>query len=516
MHSLVTMVAGLGLFLFAMQQIEQAVQKLFSEKAAGWLRASTATTLRGIVVGALITAVMQSSSLVGLLVLAFVAAGILPFRHAIAVMLGANFGTTITGWIVTWLGFKLSFSDISLPLAGAGALLWVLVPKRWLRAIGLFLFAFGLLVFSLDTMKLAVEGIGERFDVSWLQGYPAAAYLLVGVVLTAIIQSSSAAMLITLSALHGGLIGLPEALALVIGADLGTTSTLLLGALKGFTSKKQVAAFHVIYNVATAVMAFALVMPFWPWLVAALGISDPLFALVAFHSSFNLLGIVVFVPFLGLFEKGIFLLVPPKGKEQPLADIAPDAVEPALLILQQQIDQQLEAIRQLCQRPLQSRSLEDFYHRYEAITDQELLMADYANRMAQQTMSAKQSSRLVELRARMRDAVYALKSVKDVVDDMAAMARSRDPGLMALDAQVREWLEVLYSKEGTCEASHRSAMESLLEQAYRLAGIAREQGVSVLNLVREIDETGRHWLRIASTDGLGSAQDTISEELSQP
>ncbi len=496
MHSALTMIAGLGLFLFAMQQIEQSVQALFSERAAGWLQTSTSTVLRGVIAGALITAVMQSSSLVGLLVLAFVAAGILPFRHAIAVMLGANLGTTITGWLVTLLGFKLSLSGISLPLAGTGALLWVLIPRGVWRSAGLFLFAFGLLIFGLDTMKLAVEGVGDRFDVAWLQGYPAFVYLLAGVILTAIIQSSSAAMLVTLSALHGGLIGLPEALALVIGADLGTTSTLLLGALKGSSSKKQVAAFHVAYNVATAAMAFMLVMPLWPWLMEQWGIHDPLYSLVAFHTGFNLIGILVFMHFLGWFEKGIVRVVGHRDKEEELfSDVAPDAVEPALLVLAQEADKLAEIIRQLCQHPVAADSLESFYHRYEAITDQELAMADYANRLAQQTMSSSQSDRLGRTRLRVSEAVYALKSVKDVIEDMVAMSRSRQPALKALSIQIRDYLEALYSEQGVSEENHGKAMEHLLAEAYAAVSPARQQGISVLNLAREIDETGRHWLR---------------------
>lgn len=505
MHSLLTMVAGLGLFLFAMQQIEQAVQALFGEKAAGWLRAGTSTTLRGVVVGALITAVMQSSSLVGLLVLAFVSAGILPLRQAIAVMLGANLGTTITGWLVALLGFKLSLSGISLPLAGAGGLAWVLLPKGFWRAAGLFLFAFGLLIFGLDTMKQAVEGVGQRFDLAWLQGYPLILYLFAGAVLTAIIQSSSAAMLITLSALHGGLVGLPEALALVIGADLGTTSTLLLGALKGSLSKKQVAAFHVLYNVATALVAFVLVMPLWPWLMTKLGIHDPLYSLVAFHSGFNLLGIVIFMPFLGWFEKAIRRFIGKRDGGGVFTDIAPNSGEPALLVLDQHADNLVETIRQLCQRPLSSGTLEAFYHRYEAITDQELVMADYANRVAQEALSASQSERLGLLRSRVREAVYALKSVKDVVDDMAAMARSNDPGLRALDGHIRRYLETLYGEATVNVQNHACAMERLLVEAYGLVRPAREQGISVLNLAREIDESGRHWLRSRAADrGAGS------------
>ena len=498
MNSVLTMVAGLGLFLFAMQLVEQAVQTLFSEKASHWLQRSTNTTLKGVLAGALITAVMQSSSLVGLLVLAFVSVGILPLRHAMAVMLGANLGTTVTGWLVTLLGFKLSLSAISLPLAGAGALCYVLLSKGVWRSAGLFLLAFGLLIFGLDTMKVAVEGVGQRFDVSWLQGYPPLVYLLAGVLLTAIIQSSSAAMLITLSALNGGLIALPEALALVIGADLGTTSTLLLGAIKGSVQKKQVAAFHVFYNLGTALLAFFLMMPVWPEVSGWLGLSDPLYGLVAFHTGFNMVGIVVFAPLLGAMERSIEKHIGKRGHHDLFADISPQSVEPALLVLGRETDSLIERVRNYCLHPLQGRSLSRFLEEYGQVTDMEMELADYANRLAQQPMTEGQEQRLRRLRARVREAVYALKALKDVADDLALLAASHDPGLQGFSEQILHALQSLYQTSSPCAelaAQHRQAMEQLQREAYSLVADARLRGISVLNLAREVDESGRHWLR---------------------
>ncbi len=497
MNSVLTMIAGLGLFLFAMQLVEQAVQTLFSEKASQWLQRSTNTTLKGVVAGGLITAVMQSSSLVGLLVLAFVSVGILPLRHAMAVMLGANLGTTVTGWLVTLLGFKLSLSTVSLPLAGAGALCYVLLPKGMWRSAGLFLLAFGLLIFGLDTMKVAVEGVGQRFDVSWLQGYPPVLYLMAGVLLTAIIQSSSAAMLITLSALNGGLIALPEALALVIGADLGTTSTLLLGAIKGSVQKKQVAAFHVLYNVGTALLAFLLVMPVWPQVSGWLGIDDPLYGLVAFHTGFNLIGIVVFAPLLGVMERAIEAHIGKRGHHDLFADISPQSVEPALLVLARETGILIDRVRDYCRNPLQGRSLSRFFEEYSQVTDLEMQLADYANRLAQQPMTEGQEQRLQRLRARVREAVYALKALKDVADDLALLTESHDPGLQGFSEQILRALDRLYQAPPCADlaAQHRQAMEQLQREAYSLVADARMRGISVLNLAREVDESGRHWLR---------------------
>lgn len=508
MSSLLGLVAGLGLFLFAMQQIEQAVQALFSERAAAWLQRATATPLTGILAGALITAIMQSSSLVGLLVLAFVAAGVVRLRHAMAILLGANVGTTMTGWLVTLLGFKLSLSAISLPLAGAGALAYVLLPKGGWRSLGLFLLSFGLLVFGLDTMKQAVEGVALRFDVSWLQGYPLLVYLLAGVLLTAIIQSSSATMLLTLSALHGQLVSFPEALALVVGADLGTTSTLLLGVIKGSAEKKQVAAFHVLYNLATAVLAFTLLLPLWPGLSSRLGISDPLFALVAFHSGFNLLGIVLFAPFLKQMEAWISGHVGRKAQGDVFAEISPHAVEPGLIVLEQQSLALLDEIRTLCQAPLAVHGLGNFLEQYQAVTDRELVLADYANRLAEQPMSEGQASRLQRLRHALSEGVYALKSIKDVAGDVYKLAGFQQGEMRDFANQVNRYLARFYqAEEQATQESHRQHMETLLQQAYGLAAQARGRNISVLNLAREIDESGRHWLRSCALIGMDEAKD---------
>ena len=210
--NLLQALAGLGLFLFAMSQLESAARALLAGRAAGWLQQAAGTPVKGVLLGVAVTALMQSSSLVGLLVLALVTVRVLALRHALAIMLGANLGTTMTGWLVTVLGFKLSLGEAGLPLAGLGGLLAIALPEGQ-RSLGRFVFALGLLLLGLDTMKTAVEVVGTRFDLAVLQGLPPIVYLLVGVGLTALIQSSSASMLISLAALNGGLVSLPEALA---------------------------------------------------------------------------------------------------------------------------------------------------------------------------------------------------------------------------------------------------------------------------------------------------------------
>jgi len=209
--------------------------------------------------------------------------------------LGSNLGTTFTGWVVATLGFKLNLSTFIYPLAALGGVGYGLFKGKW-RAISQLVLSFALLLMGLDFMKDSVSTLTQHVDIKVLSDYPLIVYLLVGVILTAIIQSSSAIMMLTLSALYGEIIPLSAAAALVIGADLGTTSTILLGSLQGVVAKRRLAMAHVLFNLSIDTLAFIALLPLLEF-INLLQISDPLFALVAFHSLFNLFGLFLFLPF---------------------------------------------------------------------------------------------------------------------------------------------------------------------------------------------------------------------------
>jgi phosphate:Na+ symporter len=296
-------VAGLALFLLAMRLIEEAIRLLAGVHFKTYLANHTNTPIEGILSGTAATAILQSSSFVSLLMLAFVGARLLPLQNALAVVLGANMGTTATGWIVATLGFKLDLANLALPLIGIGGPIYVVAGKRRIARVGQLILALGLLLLGLDYMKTAIGDASSSFDLATLQNLNAFEYLALGVVFSAIVQSSSATMLVALSALDAGIISLPAAAAVAIGADLGTTSTVLFGAIGGSANSKRLAMGHFFFNVVTNIVAFVLRMPilyFLSW------IADPALTLVAFHSAFNLLGIIMFYPMLGRFTK--FLL----------------------------------------------------------------------------------------------------------------------------------------------------------------------------------------------------------------
>jgi len=297
-------IAGLGVFLFGMSQLELGLKALAGRKMKLYLKKQTNTTSKGILAGTFSTAILQSSSVVLLMVLAFVGAGVLPMKNALGIILGSNLGTTLTGWIVATLGFKADLEVLALPLIGIGSFGLLFFSDEQKRAQYFkIIIGFGFLLFGLNLMKQSMEQLSGALDVQLLQGYSPIFFLMAGMVFTAIIQSSSATMMITLSALHSGMIDLHSAAALVIGADLGTTGTVLLGAAKGSAEKKQVAAGHFIFNLITDVLAFLLLPLLLYLLSSVLSLKDPLYTLVAFHSGFNLIGILIFLPFVDRFAK---------------------------------------------------------------------------------------------------------------------------------------------------------------------------------------------------------------------
>lgn len=297
------LVYGLGIFLYGMNRIERGLESFSQNHLQHWLTTYTRTPILSVITGVVITAMLQSSSLVTLLMMAFVSTNMVPFKNAIGVVLGANLGTTFTGWIVTTVGFKLPLSDFALPLMGIGSILFlVFLQQERQKAFGRFLIGLGLILLGLDVMKSTVSDLPELFDFTQLAGLPAIVFLLAGAVLTAIIQSSSATMMITLTLLHGGLIQLPEAAAFIIGADLGTTSTSALGALTGKAARKQMAMAHIVFNLIVDLFAFVVLLPVVPWLINLYPSIDRLYALVLFHSAFNLIGLSLFIPFIRPFS----------------------------------------------------------------------------------------------------------------------------------------------------------------------------------------------------------------------
>ncbi len=296
--------AGIGLFLFAMYLLEESLKNLSGRNFKLFLQRTTKNRIGAVTGGAVVTGVLQSSSMVSLMVLAFVGAGVFTMKNAMAIILGANLGTTLDSWLVATLGFKMDIEVVAYPAVFVGGLLLILFGNRkTMKYIAYFLFGFGLLFIGLSFMKMAMEGQVKAFDFSKYAEMSMVVFLIIGFIITSLVQSSSVTMALTLSALHAGAITFPAAAAIVLGSETGTTIKILAGSLGGNASKKRVALGNLFFNIFLTVLAFALLKPILLLITDIFGIIDPLIGLVTFSTLINLVSIIIFLPFLEPFAK---------------------------------------------------------------------------------------------------------------------------------------------------------------------------------------------------------------------
>ena len=306
------LIAGLGIFLFGMSMVEYALRILSGRAFRRLIRQYTDGRIRSIGSGTLVTALLQSSSAVSLMVLAFVGAGVMSMQNAIGVIMGSNIGTTLTVWIVAIVGFKMKIEAFALPFIGLGGIGIIFCdstdkPYQMCRL----LIGFGFLFLGLDYMKSSVENVGQNFNLSMIPDYGLWVYLVAGTLLTAIMQASAASIAVVLTALHSGLITFDIGVAMVIGANVGTTITVILGSLGGIPAKKRVAFSHLIFNVATGIVAFVSIKGLVLFIIHFVDIqTNDVMGLALFHTIFNILGVILFFPFVGKLANLLYKIYP--------------------------------------------------------------------------------------------------------------------------------------------------------------------------------------------------------------
>jgi phosphate:Na+ symporter len=311
------LLAGLGIFLSGMFLLEEAIKALSGKAFKKLIRSYTDGRLKSIGSGSLVTAILQSSSAASLMVLAFVGAGVMSMENAIGVIMGSNIGTTFTAWIVATIGFKLQIEGFALPLIAIGGVgLVISEPSSKLFHTCKLLIGFGFLFLGLDYMKGSVENAANNFDLHRIPDYGLLLYITVGLIITALMQSSSASIAIALTALNSHLITFTMGVAMVIGANVGTTVTVLLGAIGGTQGKKRVAASHLLFNVITAVVTYLTL----PVLVGIIKLifdiqSNSVMGLALFHTLFNIMGVILFLPFIGMMARQLIRLFPDRKAE---------------------------------------------------------------------------------------------------------------------------------------------------------------------------------------------------------
>jgi phosphate:Na+ symporter len=318
---LLTLLGGIGLFLFGMQTMTAALRELGSDRMRELLAGFTRTPLSGAVTGALTTAAIQSSSATMVMTVGFVGAGLLAFPQALGILYGAGVGTTATGWIVLILGFKLQLGTVALPLLFAASLLALLGRGQTARA-ARGLAGFALIFIGLDMMQAAMAGYQGQVTPDSFPAPDLVGRLLlagIGVAVTMVTQSSSAGVAAVLVLLSGQAVGFEQAAALVVGMHVGTTFTALLAAMGGNRAVQQTAVANVLYHLASGVFALVLIDAFAALAEAGVTGGDLQLALVLFHTGFNVVGAAVALPLTPAFAALIQRLLPEREEAPPSA-----------------------------------------------------------------------------------------------------------------------------------------------------------------------------------------------------
>ncbi|MEM7013087.1 MAG: Na/Pi symporter, partial [Verrucomicrobiota bacterium] len=324
MGTILEILGSLGVFLYGMKVLSEGIQKVAGQRMRTVMATMTRNRFSGVATGFGTTCLLQSSSATTVIVVSFVNAGLLTLVESIGVIMGANLGTTLTAWIIALIG-KFSLAKVALPVIGIGLPLFF-VGKHKVKAYGEVLIGFGLLFFGLGLLKDAVPDVSKIVDaenhpfmlmIKAISGYgflSVLAFLIVGVVLTLIVQSSSAAMAITVTLAINGWIGFSESAAIVLGENIGTTVTAWLASLGANVNARRAARAHFMFNVLGVIWMLIIFYGFISmvsWLGDSLPdsfrtekhSSDLGFKLAIFHSLFNFLNICILIGFVGLIAK---------------------------------------------------------------------------------------------------------------------------------------------------------------------------------------------------------------------
>jgi phosphate:Na+ symporter len=324
-----TLFGALGMFLYGMNLMSSGLQKASGDKLRGFLSAMTSNPFKGVMTGLGITSIIQSSSATTVMVVSFVNAGLLTLMQAIGVIMGANIGTTVTAWLVSWLGFKADISILAIPLMALG-FLFSNSKKNQRQNIGEIVVGFCLLFLGLSFMKESVPDLNEtpqvlEFVKTWSSyGFSSVLiFLAFGTALTLVLQSSSATMALTLIMLSMGWIPFEMACAMVLGENIGTTITANIAASVGNTQAKRAAMSHTLFNVFGVLWALIFFKPFLSLvegIIESLGVTDPstaaLYGLSMLHTLFNTINTLLLIWFVKYIEKAVVWIVKtPKNQE---------------------------------------------------------------------------------------------------------------------------------------------------------------------------------------------------------
>lgn len=443
--NLLSLVGSLGLFLYGMKIMSEGLEKFAGDKLRNILSAMTKNRFMGVLTGVLVTALIQSSSATTVMVVSFVNAGLMTLKQSIGVIMGANIGTTVTAWIISAVGFKVNISAFAVPLLAFGLpLLFSKEGKR--KNLGEFIFGFSFLFMGLSLLQEAANAI--HIDVlvaNMLANVPTGSFLtiilfiLVGALVTMLVQASAATMAITLMLFSMNIpgFGLEEACALAMGQNIGTTITAVLASLTANTQARRAALAHMFFNVFGVVVVLLFFKPAVhgvSWFVTDVmhSTGNDLFKLSAFHSAFNIFNTILLIGFTSQIEQFVCRMLPMKEEdmEYRLHYISAGLLSTAEISILE-AEKEVNNFAERCQRMfgivrtlLQTKDEKEFnkqftrVEKYEAITDRmEIEIANYLNRVSEGRLSN-------ESKAQIQKMLKQISELESIGDSCYKLART--------------------------------------------------------------------------------------------
>lgn len=467
-----TLIGALGLFLYGMKMMSEALQKVAGSKLRNFLAAMTSNRIMGVFTGVSITAIIQSSSATTVMIVSFVNAGLLTLTESAGVIMGANIGTTVTAWIISILGFKVKMSILAYPIIGIGFPL-VFSKKTRNQSWGQVLVGFALLFIGLESLKSSVPNIGENPEIlEFISNFSGMGlgsnliFLLIGTILTVVIQSSSATMALTLVMCNNGWIGFDSAAAMVLGENIGTTITANMAAMVANSTAKRAARLHLLFNVFGVIWVLS-IFPFF--LNGIDSITQPIsgksafthasavpIALSLFHTFFNVFNVLIQIWFVKYLVNLVKKIVPEKEDEQEFklkyikfgmlstSELSLLQAKKEIILYSQQTKKMFGRLGNM----LNETSERKFAKQFDKVEigenksdEMEVSIAKYLTKVAEGELS-KQSSKRISSMLRIIDEI---ESIGDSCLNIArAMSRTRDKN-EKLTEEMKEKIQKMFS-----------------------------------------------------------------------
>lgn len=519
-----TLLAGIGSFMFGMYVMEQALRQLMGRPFKVFLRRQTQKPLQAIASGAVATALLQSSTMVSLMVMSLAGAGVIGLESGLGLILGANLGTTATGWLISFFGFRFDLPNLAYPLLAMGGLGAVFLRNNKWQSAAKVITGFSLMFVGIGLMRDSFSAFAEAASHLKLDDHPQPWYVLVGFILAAVLHSSSATVALALSSMASGVLGLEHAMLLVIGADLGTTVTALMATINSNTVKRRVGWSQILFNLFSASVAWLMVPIYLQLIPNGFGFQDPLVSLVSFHTLMNLTGIVLVFPFIKLVCKGISKLVP-HGSDSLSVSIHesnPSETQTALDALHVEshkfLDRSLSLLRKYFN--IANESTSHHVRTYDDLKRYENEIALFGLKMQRIPLSESDASELGNLMQSIRNAATAVKDIKDINHNLEELRNSVSDELYGfyktlqhcqmdfylqlqktLDQHSDERTDAMVLLKDVASTTHRMASDDV----YRLFSGKTHHEImipSLLNVIRAVNNSNESVMRSLLSDGL--------------